>query len=770
MNRENGKDCAIRDDDLSMVRSGPKGTRKNPEEFAVALESLGDAIVVSDTGGRITRLNTVAQTLSGWAEAEALGRPVDEVFRIIDERSRRPIKVPVDRALATGTRKRLGKHISLITCDGSERSITDVVINVCNHDGGTFGIVLVFRERNEGKEVERALRHLASIIESSDDAILSKTLDGVITSWNPAAERIFGYNAHEMIGTPMARLIPADRLGEEPQILARLKNGERVDHFETVRVAKDGRRLPVSVTISPIKDAAGNIVGASKIVLDLTKQRQAEERYNSERVQGEQQLQIANQELRKAKHEADAANQAKSRFLANLSHEIRSPMNAILGYTQLMLRDSNLPAEAKENLKVINRSGEHLLTLINSVLDMSKIEAGHAVLRLSVFSVRRLVESLANMFRLRAGAKGLRFEVSLQGEPLPHLMGDESKINQALINLLGNAIKFTDRGGVKLDVTLEPSSSQQVWLSACVEDTGPGIAKTEAEELFQPFTQSTGGLNTSEGTGLGLAISREHARLMRGDLTLTSNPGTGCIFRFRVPLERAEAKASVVHSARRVIGLQAGQQIPKIMVVDDQFENRDWLVKLLGMVGLSAQSAVDGEASIRHWEQWNPDLILMDVHMPVMDGLEATRRIKATPRGSKTIIIALTASTLENERLATLESGVDDFIAKPCDENELLAKLGRHLHLTYRYDEFAGSDEEQAGGIPALSVEKLRKLPRELLEKLHQATLKGNKRLMDTLILEIGQKGSTESTDALRRLIDSYDYDYLAESLEEACR
>jgi CheY-like chemotaxis protein len=257
---------------------------------------------------------------------------------------------------------------------------------------------------------------------------------------------------------------------------------------------------------------------------------------------------------------------------------------------------------------------------------------------------------------------------------------------------------------------------------------------------------------------------------MRGDLTMTSDPGKGSIFCFRVPLERAEGKAVVQSRVRRVIGLQPGQGTPKIMVVDDQFENRDWLVKLLGLVGLDAQSAVDGEASIQRWKQWNPDLILMDVHMPVMDGLEATRRIKATPRGAKTKIIALTASTLENERLATFASGVDDFIAKPCDEHDLLEKLGRHLNLAYRYDEFAANEDEPADATPALSAEGLRKVPRHLLEKLHQATLKGNKRLMDTLILEIGDQGSAECTEALRRLIDSYDYDHLARSLEEACR
>jgi PAS domain S-box-containing protein len=858
-----------------MGSSAFKAAGKNGEELAARVASVGDAVVTTDKDGRVTRLNPVAESILGWSEAEALGRPLDEVFRVIDEETRLPIVLPIDRVLPTGALQGLGKHPTLLARDGMEHSMADFVAHVCNDDGGISGVVLIFHGVNEEKKVERALRHLAAIVESSDTAIISKTLDGVITSWNPGAERIFGYQAGEMIGTPMARLFPEDRLDEEPRILARLKNGERVDPFETVRVTKDGRRLPVSVTISPIKDATGRVVGAAKIIFDLTKQRQVEERHNTilrsaldgilildagnlsilevndaycrmtsysreelsqlriadleallspqqieerlatlkkqgfarfetrhwgknkqlievevslefseingsvvfafvrditERKRAEELLQIANHELQKAKLAADAANQAKSRFLANLSHEIRTPMNAILGYSQLMLRDPNLGANAKENLRIVNRSGEHLLSLINSVLDMSKIEAGRAELNFSVFSISRLVKSLADMFVLRAEAKGLKFEVLVDGESLPCVVGDEGKMSQALINLLGNAIKFTDRGGVKLKVTLKPSSSHRLWLSACVEDTGSGISKEEAEQLFQPFTQIKGSLNTGEGTGLGLAISREYARLMGGDLTLASSPGKGSTFRFQVPLEPAEADASITHShVRRVIGLQAGQQIPKIMVVDDQFENRDWLVKLLGLVGLSAQSAVDGDASVRHWEQWNPDLILMDIHMPVMDGLEATRRIKATARGAKTIIIALTASTLDDERLATLESGVDDFIAKPCDENELFAKLGQHLNLAYCYEESGVEDGQPFDGTPALSVEKLRRLPRDLLEKLRQATLMGNKRLMDKLILEIGEKGSAESTNALRRLIDSYDYDSLAHSLEEAC-
>jgi PAS domain S-box-containing protein len=264
-----------------MGSSAIKAAGKNGQELAARVASVGDAEVATDKDGRVTRLNPVAESILGWREAEALGRPLDEVFRVIDEETRLPLVVPIDRVLSTGALQDLGKHTTLLARDGMERSIGDFVALVQNDDGGISGVVLIFRDVTEEKKVERALRHLAAIVESSGTAIISKTLDGVITSWNPGAERIFGYRAGEMIGTPMARLFPEDRLDEEPRILARLRNGDRVDPFETVRVTKDGRRLPVSVTISPIKDAAGRVVGAAKIIFDLTKQRQVEERHNT---------------------------------------------------------------------------------------------------------------------------------------------------------------------------------------------------------------------------------------------------------------------------------------------------------------------------------------------------------------------------------------------------------------------------------------------------------------------------------------------------------
>jgi PAS domain S-box-containing protein len=853
-----------------MAHSASRASREAKQDVAVRLAAIGDAVLVTDTDGRVTRMNPAAEALLGWTEIEALGRPANEILCLLDPESRLPAPIPIADVLASGGSRILGDHMTLVARNGAERSIANVVAHMSNK------LVLVFRNLEEEKKADQALRHFAAVVESSDDAIVSKTLDGVIISWNPAAERIFGYTADEMIGSSVTRLLPENRLNEEIRLQDSLRSGERIERFETVRVAKTGLHVPVAVTITPISERGGKLIGASEIIIDLTRERQAEEQHRAilrsaldgfiavdarslrileansvycgmtgytseeilllrlqdleaalspeeidrqlatikkqafarfetmhrakngelldvevsiefskmsgnvlfafvrdigERKLAERQLRIANQQLREAKVAADAANQAKSRFLANLSHEIRTPMNAILGYSQLMLRDPDLGFSAGENLGIIHRSGEHLLSLINSVLDMSKIEAGRTELHPATFNVSKLVESIANMFRLRAEVKGLGFEVSVFGGSFRYVVADEGKITQVLINLLGNAIKFTDRGCVKLNVTLEQTGPTSLLLAACVEDTGPGIGEEERETIFQPFTQSRGGVNTLEGTGLGLAISREHARLMGGTLTVNSNPGNGSVFTFEVPIERGEPGAAFRRTlGRRVVGLANGERAPKILVADDQFENRDWLIKLLTLIGISAQGVESGEACLARWADWEPDLILMDVHMPGIDGLEATRRIKAAPRGMKTLIVALTASTMDNERMTAFQAGVDDFIAKPCDEQELLDKLRVHLKIAFTYHDGGGEREDASPARRHLSPGSLKQLPRSLLDELRKATLLGNKYRMNHLLSEIGERGFADSAEALRRLIDSYDYDSLSETLEEVCQ
>jgi CheY-like chemotaxis protein len=258
---------------------------------------------------------------------------------------------------------------------------------------------------------------------------------------------------------------------------------------------------------------------------------------------------------------------------------------------------------------------------------------------------------------------------------------------------------------------------------------------------------------------------------MGGDITVTSSPGTGSIFRFEIPIERGDSGIAVSRSApRRVIGIRAGTKVPRILVVDDQLENRDWLMKLLTCIGFDVRGADNGEAAIRKWEEWNPRLILMDVHMPVMDGLEATRRIKADPRGKETVIAALTASAMEDDRRTVSQSGADDFLTKPCREDELLEKMRVLLNIGYDYEEMSGAEGQPLAGLAALSAERLRQLPEELIEELRNATLTGNKKLLDKLILKVPETGDAGSAHALQELADNYEYDALTRLLEEACR
>ena len=628
--------------------------------------------------------------------------------------------------------------------------------------GLVFALVLGFwliSSITERKRAEQSREQLACIVDYSDDAIIGTSLDGITINWNKGAERLYGYLAEEVIGQPLSIMLPPDRPHEISEIISKTLQGLVVSE-ETVRRRKDGSLIDVALTVSPIRNSLGQVTAASSIARDI-----------SERKRAGQRIMDLNAELERTAAMAETANRAKSTFLSTMSHEIRTPMSAILGYAQLMLRDSSLGIEAKANLKIIGRSGEHLLALINDVLDMSKIEAGRVELNPATFSLVRLLSDLEAMFRLRTGAKGLRFEMSLDGEAVPYVVTDEGKVRQVLINLLGNAVKFTQIGQIKLLATLEQRDADQLWLSTRVEDTGSGIADEDQRKLFESFSQTRSGVDSLQGTGLGLAISQKCARLMGGDITVTSNPGNGSVFRFEIPIGRGQAGVALKRVApRRVIAIRTGQEAPKILVADDHLENRDWLMKLLTSVGFSVRCAENGETAIRLWEEWNPLLILMDVHMPVMDGLEATRRIKADPRGKETLIVALTASAMDGDRRAVAQSGADGFVAKPCHEDELLEKMRTLLSIAYDYEETSEAKEQSVAGGPTLNSDGLRLLPRELIEKIRTATLIGNKKLLDQLILKVHEAGDTESAHALQKLADRYEYEALTRFLEEACR
>jgi signal transduction histidine kinase/CheY-like chemotaxis protein len=486
-------------------------------------------------------------------------------------------------------------------------------------------------------------------------------------------------------------------------------------------------------------------------------------------------------EAEKARVKAEEANKAKSRFLANMSHELRTPLNAVLGFTQIMSRDRSLSEDNQNNLGIISRSGEHLLKLINDILEMSKIEVGQITLNKNSFDLDRLLDSLEEMFRLKANAKNLQLLFE-KAENLPlYISTDEGKLTQILINLLGNALKFTEEGGVMVRIDFRPSNTiEGLEVSTFnhlyfeVEDTGAGIAADEINKLFIPFEQTATGRKSQEGTGLGLPISQKFIQLMGGELSVKSTVGRGTIFSFSISIDVVENTEEIYgNSKSKILGLEPGQPEYRILAVDDRPESRLLLVKLLSSLGFQVKEAANGQEAIELWENWQPDLILMDMRMPVMNGYEATRAIKSSGVPTSTRIVALTASAFEEERAAILEVGCDDFLRKPFREDLLLGAIGKHLNARYVYEDSLMSNlgsipdtKAKKAGIEQLTSQSFSVMSLEWIEQfLNAAEQVDNKQLFD-LIEQI--PAEYESTaDTLTDLVKNFRCDKIIDLIEK---
>ena len=443
--------------------------------------------------------------------------------------------------------------------------------------------------------------------------------------------------------------------------------------------------------------------------------------------------------MQSAKEAAEAANQAKSRFLANMSHELRSPLNAILGFSQVMLRSNDISAEQTENTQIIYRSGEYLLTLINQVLDLSKIEAGKTTLNLENVDLHHLLQDLEDMFQLQAINNGLELIFEYQELTPQHIYTDGVKLRQVLINLLSNALKFTHSGTVTLQANLLNINldnhvlSSPFTLNFIIRDTGVGISTEELPQIFEAFNQAQAGRETHEGTGLGLAISRRFIELMNGNISVTSQLGEGTTFQFQIQTSLgAETLNYYSTISGKIVGLAPDQPSYKILVVDDKMVNRQLLRKFLEPLGFVIEEASNGREAIDLWATWLPHLILMDMRMPIMDGYEATTHIKSTLQGQATAIVALTASVLEEEKAVILSAGCDDFIRKPFREQTIFDALERHLGVSYLYAETEIISTANAP-LNSLTLEDLHCMPESWLNDLYNAALEAD----STLVLEL---------------------------------
>ena len=711
--------------------------------LADLLQHAQDGVLLTDPDWQILEANERAVELYGYSPEELRGLSLQD------------LQTPDTR----GDIEQLGRRL-----DAAAEAVLETVQR--RQDGATFPaeghvrviatgagkryqcIVRSLAARQRVEETSRELQdYLENLLPSANSPAIVWDADYRIVKFNRAFERLTGRSASEVLGREVDLLFPE---AQRPTCLDYLR-ATAGTAWETVELPfqpTDGTVRTLLCNSAPVRADDWQTVTATIVQgQDITQRKQAEE-------------------LRIEKEAAEVANQAKSAFLANMSHEIRTPMNAILGFAQLLGRDPALTPPQRQHLDTISRSGEHLLRLINDVLEMSKIEAGRTTVNPLAFDLPALLRDLQTLFRLRTEAKGLELRMEL-ADPLPrYVVADEAKLRQILINLLGNAVKFTRAGYVALRVHAAPEVGGAWRLTAEIEDTGPGVAPEDLGRLFQKFQQTASGISTGGGTGLGLAISREFARLLDGDLTVTSTLGQGTCFRLSLPIRAAadgEAPPATT-PVQRVSRLKPGQATIRVLVVDDQPTNRALLRELLTATGFEIREACDAAETLRACATWRPQLILLDMRLPDIDGQALTRRLKSAEPGPCPPIIAVTAGAFDEDRQRAFEAGADAYVRKPFKEHELFEAIAACLRVEYLY-----ADELPSPGSAVIDAADLaasvRSLPPEWQQSLREAVTNG---YMDRFLqlTELVAARDASLAARFRDLAERYEYEALLRMLD----
>lgn len=501
---------------------------------------------------------------------------------------------------------------------------------------------------------------------------------------------------------------------------------------EVTAVSAAGELHTLDFSLKPVLAADGSVTMIIPEGRDITELKQAEaalqqinEQLEERVAQRTQELEALNVELEAARIQAERASKAKTSFLASMSHELRTPLNAILGFSELMSTDDRLPSDTIRNLQIINRSGDHLLTLINDVLDLSKIESGLMELDVADMDLHKMVQGLHDLLRVRAEKKGLQLDIELSKDVPKRIRSDERKLRQVLLNLMGNALKYTDQGRITLLVSTLSAGTEGAVLRFAVSDTGSGISREEQEHLFKEYFQASRGRQTEESTGLGLSIAASIVNLLGGSIAVASEPNIGSTFSFDIQVALPKTGLTQGDVQRKVSQVASGTPAMRVLIVDDEPNNSLLLTQLLNKYGLETRTASNGIEGLKQWEDWHPHLILMDIHMPMMDGYETTRHIRFRENSDgafmHTVIVGISASCFNEDRDKILTAGCDDFMMKPFTELDLCMMLTKHLGIQFSYTEVAGPPETELRERPQYAKKALARLPKEQLYKLTAA-------------------------------------------------
>jgi PAS domain S-box-containing protein len=658
-------------------------SKKNVESLPYALaliratmEATADAILAIEEG-RITNWNTKFVAMWGMPLELVALRDVQKVRAFIA-----PQLKDSERYLARIAEIEASKEKSFDLLELADERLIERYSDVISIEERVVGRVWSFRDVTQRHESDLIPRRLAAIVDNSDDAIIGKDLNSIITSWNQGAERIFGYSAEEMIGTSIMRLIPLERQGEEEEILSCLKRGERFEHFETVRTTKEGRQLHISLTVSPIKDANGRVVGASKIARDITDRKLSEEALRkaqkaAEEANAERQRLLESE--RAARSEAERASRMKDEFLATLSHELRTPLNAVLGWATALRAGHFLTEELEQGLETIERNARVQAQIIEDLLDMSRIISGKVRLDVQRVDLPAVVAEAIETVRVSASAKGVRLQTIIDPVNAP-VTGDPNRLQQVFWNLLSNAIKFTPKGG-RVQVLLERVDSH---VEVSIIDTGEGISPEFLPYIFDRFQQADASTTRRHGgLGLGLAIVKQLVELHGGSVRVkSSGTGKGATFIVSLPLtvlHPLEEPWERVHPQSKPRDLPSIPAISlnnvSVLVIDDELDARNLLKLLLESAGAVVYLAQSAEQGMEHLLTKSVDVLICDIGMPDVDGYSLMRRIRALDDSQKSEVaaVALTAYARLEDRTEAMSAGFQNHLPKPVEPAELLA-------------------------------------------------------------------------------------------------